>query len=203
MTQEMKGLLLEDRWAPVTSTMGSLELGAEQAAQAFATWQRGPPTSRGFTVEVLPVSGTLEQVLSSLLPLSGGEIQRRLFIPTRSASWLHKRDSQVCVLGETGEVVVERRMPTHREKLAELLGQLPKARVLLEASTESEWVARCLEELGHEVAIVGGWPFDVRLFHSLLHAGLSRRTNRSPIGKIEKPSPSKRLGTRRIQEKPV
>jgi hypothetical protein len=85
MTQEMKGLLLEDRWAPVTSTMGFLELEAEQAAQAFATWQRGLPTSRDSTIEVLPVTGTLEQVLSRLLPLSGGETQRRLFIPTRSA----------------------------------------------------------------------------------------------------------------------
>ena len=85
MTQEMKGLLLEDRWAPVTSTMGFLELGAEQAAQAFATWQRGLATSHGFTIEVLPATGTLEQVLSRLLPLSGGETQRRLFIPTRSA----------------------------------------------------------------------------------------------------------------------
>jgi hypothetical protein len=85
MTHEMKGLLLEDRWAPVTSTMGFLELGAEQAAQAFATWLRGLPTSSGFTVEVLPVLGTLEQVLSSLLPLSGGEMLRHLFIPTRSA----------------------------------------------------------------------------------------------------------------------
>jgi hypothetical protein len=85
MTQEMKGLLLEDRWAPVTSTMGFLEWEAEPAAQAFATWYRGLPTSQGFTIEVLPVSGPLEQVLSSLLPLSGGETQRRLFIPTRSA----------------------------------------------------------------------------------------------------------------------
>jgi hypothetical protein len=85
MTQEMKGLLLEDRWAPVTSTMGFLELGAEQAAQAFATWQRGLMTPRGITVEVRPVSGTLEQVLSSLLPLTSGERRRHLFIPTRSA----------------------------------------------------------------------------------------------------------------------
>jgi len=85
MTQEMKGLLLEDRWAPVTSTMGFLELGAEPAAQAFATWHRELPTSQGSTLEVLPVAGTLEQVLSSLLPLSGGETQRRLFIPTNSA----------------------------------------------------------------------------------------------------------------------
>jgi len=85
MTQELKGLLLEDRWAPVTSEMGFLELEAEQAAQAFATWQRGLMTPRGITVEVLPVSGTLEQVLSSLLPLTSGETQRHLFIPTRSA----------------------------------------------------------------------------------------------------------------------
>ncbi|HLL06171.1 MAG TPA: hypothetical protein VK539_36705 [Myxococcaceae bacterium] len=85
MTQEMKGLLLEDRWAPVTSEMGFLELGAEQAAQAFATWQRGLVASQGFTFEVRPVAGTLEQVLSSLLPLTSGETQRDLFIPTRSA----------------------------------------------------------------------------------------------------------------------
>ncbi|MBN1205884.1 MAG: hypothetical protein JXB05_13290 [Myxococcaceae bacterium] len=84
MTQEMKGLLLEDRWAPVTSEMGFLELGAEQAAQAFATWEREVMMPRGITVEVLPVSGTLEQALSRLLPLTSGERRRRLFIPTRS-----------------------------------------------------------------------------------------------------------------------
>jgi transposase len=66
---------------------------------------------------------------------------------------VHKRESQVCVLGEGGEVVLERRIATQRERLAELLGKRPKARVLLEASTESEWVARCLEELGHEVVV--------------------------------------------------
>ncbi|HLL00178.1 MAG TPA: hypothetical protein VK539_06300 [Myxococcaceae bacterium] len=85
MTQEMKGLLLEDRWAPITEEMGFLELEAEQAAQAFANWHKGLEISRGFTIEVHPVTGTLEQVLSRLLPLSGGETQRRLFIPTRSA----------------------------------------------------------------------------------------------------------------------
>ncbi|QRK11776.1 transposase [Archangium violaceum] len=34
-----------------------------------------------------------------------------------------------------------------------LLSKRPKARVLLEASTESEWVARYLEERGHEVVV--------------------------------------------------
>jgi hypothetical protein len=41
--------------------------------------------SRDRALEVLPVSGPLEQALSSLLPLTGGETQRHLFIPTRSA----------------------------------------------------------------------------------------------------------------------
>ncbi|MCY1074305.1 IS110 family transposase [Archangium lansingense] len=66
---------------------------------------------------------------------------------------VHKRDSQVCILGEGGEVVLEQRIRTQRERLGELLSKRPKARVLLEASTESEWVARCLEELGHEVVV--------------------------------------------------
>jgi transposase len=65
----------------------------------------------------------------------------------------HKRDSQVCILAEGGEVVLEERIRTQRERLGELLGKRPKARVLVEASTESEWVARCLEGLGHEVVV--------------------------------------------------
>lgn len=66
---------------------------------------------------------------------------------------VHKRDSQVCILGESGEVVLEQRVRTQRERLGELLSKRPKARVLLEASTESEWVARCLEGWGHEVVV--------------------------------------------------
>lgn len=34
-----------------------------------------------------------------------------------------------------------------------MLGTQPRARILLEASTESEWVARHLETLGHEVIV--------------------------------------------------
>ena len=53
---------------------------------------------------------------------------------------VHKRDSQVCILGEGGEVVLEQRVRTQQERLGELLSKRPKARILLEASTESEWV---------------------------------------------------------------
>ena len=60
--------------------------------------------------------------------------------------------SQVCIRTETGQLI-ERRIRTDRESFAKWLGNRPKARILVESSTESEWVARCLEELGHEVIV--------------------------------------------------
>jgi len=65
---------------------------------------------------------------------------------------LHKRESQLCVLTEDGEVI-ERRIVTSRERFTAVLGGRTSARILLEASTESEWVARHLESLGHEVIV--------------------------------------------------
>ena len=65
---------------------------------------------------------------------------------------LHKRDTQLCILTAAGEII-ERRVRTDPARFGAVLGTLPPARVLLEASTESEWVARCLEALGHEVIV--------------------------------------------------
>ena len=65
---------------------------------------------------------------------------------------VQKNESQICILTETGEVI-EQRIATRRERFAEVLGERPRARILIEASTESEWVARCLEELGHAVIV--------------------------------------------------
>ena len=65
---------------------------------------------------------------------------------------LHKRESQLCIIGFGGEIT-EKRIVTTRERFtAVLLGRAP-CRILLEASTESEWVARHLESLGHEVIV--------------------------------------------------
>jgi transposase len=63
---------------------------------------------------------------------------------------VHKKESQICILTEDGELI-ERRVRTEPERFAAVLGDRPRARILIEASTESEWVARCLEALGHEV----------------------------------------------------
>jgi transposase len=65
---------------------------------------------------------------------------------------LHKRESQICIETAEGEVI-ERRIRTERDRFVALFDSRPKARILLEAMTESEWVARCLEELGHEVIV--------------------------------------------------
>jgi transposase len=65
---------------------------------------------------------------------------------------LGKRESQIAIITEAGELV-EKRLRTERERLQRFFADRPRARVLVEASTISEWVARLLEELGHEVVV--------------------------------------------------
>ncbi len=65
---------------------------------------------------------------------------------------LHQRESQLCILTDDGEVI-EQRIRTTPARLSALLGGRPPARILLEASTEREWVARHLETLGHTVIV--------------------------------------------------
>lgn len=65
---------------------------------------------------------------------------------------LGKVSSQVCILTEDGELI-ERRIRTDCEHISELLGTRPPACVLIESGTESEWVARYLEEIGLDVVV--------------------------------------------------
>lgn len=57
---------------------------------------------------------------------------------------LHKRESQLAIKAEDG-TITDRRIVTSRERFTAVLGGRPRARFLLEASTESEWVARHLD----------------------------------------------------------
>ena len=65
---------------------------------------------------------------------------------------VHKKESQICILAEGGELL-EQRIRTEPERFAAVFGARPRGRIVLETSTESEWVARCLEGLGHEVIV--------------------------------------------------
>jgi transposase len=65
---------------------------------------------------------------------------------------VHQRETQVCILTPEGEVT-EHRLPTTRARLTRYFAPLPPSRILLESSTESEWVAQCLETVGHAVLV--------------------------------------------------
>src|SRR5918995_1788430 len=80
---------------------------------------------------------------------------------------LHKKESQVRIITEGGDVI-DRRIATTRERLTTLFWGRPHARILIEASTESEWVAQHLETLGHEVVVADP-------NYTLMYATRSRR----------------------------
>ena len=63
---------------------------------------------------------------------------------------VHKNQSPICIFTEAGEVL-HQRIHTHQERFAAVFAERPQAHILIEASTESAWVARCLEGLGHTV----------------------------------------------------
>lgn len=65
---------------------------------------------------------------------------------------LHKRETQLCCRQPDGRLC-EERLPTSPAQFRARFAARPPARVLLEASTESEWVAQLLEQCGHEVIV--------------------------------------------------
>lgn len=81
---------------------------------------------------------------------------------------LHKLQTQLCI-GHVDGNFEERRIATTRDRFTAALADYCPARILLEASTESEWVARHLEQLGHEVIVA-----DPNFAH--MYATRSRRT---------------------------
>ena len=66
---------------------------------------------------------------------------------------LGDRRSEVCVLGSDGEVKKRFSVATTREGLEKKLGNLRRARVVIEVGTHSPWVSRWLETNGHEVIV--------------------------------------------------
>jgi transposase len=66
---------------------------------------------------------------------------------------LHLRRSQFRIEHVDGRLVREGRCDTTRADFTRVFGGVAAMRVLIESSTESEWVARHLESLGHEVIV--------------------------------------------------
>jgi transposase len=49
--------------------------------------------------------------------------------------------------------IIDQRIATTRERFSHIFWGRPRMRILVEASTESEWVAQHLEQLGHEIVV--------------------------------------------------
>ncbi len=66
---------------------------------------------------------------------------------------LGDRESTYCLLDENGDILDQGSVQMNRMAFTELFGDWPAVRAVLEASCQSQWVARCLEEMGHEVIV--------------------------------------------------
>lgn len=66
---------------------------------------------------------------------------------------LHMRYSQIRIVDADGVVVRQQKVPTTRERLVSAFAGYPEVRILVEASTESEWVAHALEDAGYAVIV--------------------------------------------------
>jgi transposase len=67
---------------------------------------------------------------------------------------LHMRYSQIRIIDASGKVMRDQRVPTTRERLVQAFAGVGAVRILLEAGTESEWVAQTLEAVAHDVIVV-------------------------------------------------
>ena len=67
---------------------------------------------------------------------------------------LHMRKSQIRIVDEAGAVLRDQQVPTTRERLVQAFAGVGDVRIVLEAGTESEWVAQTLEGAGHAVIVV-------------------------------------------------
>src|SRR6516162_3839333 len=65
---------------------------------------------------------------------------------------LHKKESQIRIMTGTGEIM-DRRIATTRDRFTHVFWGRPRMRILVEASTEREWVAQHLEAMGHDVIV--------------------------------------------------
>jgi transposase len=66
---------------------------------------------------------------------------------------LHTKFSQIRIVDAEGHVLTDQRVLTTRERLVGVFSGRGTMRILVEASTESEWVAQTLEAAGHEVIV--------------------------------------------------
>ena len=63
------------------------------------------------------------------------------------------RSSSFCVLDDSGDIVLEQRIATSKQRMREVFGAFARSRVALETGAHSPWVSRLLTDCGHEVIV--------------------------------------------------
>jgi len=66
---------------------------------------------------------------------------------------LHARHTLIRIVTAEGTSVLDRRITTTPDEVRAVFGGRPRARILIESGTESEWVAQTIERCGHEVIV--------------------------------------------------
>ena len=98
---------------------------------------------------------------------------------------LGDRQTQVCVLDGTGEVIREFRMATTPAGLERGLGRYTAARVVLEVGTHSPWVSHWLEARGHETIVA-----NPRSLRSITHSdNKSDRSDAQQLARLGRVDP--------------
>ena len=67
---------------------------------------------------------------------------------------LSDETSAFCMIDGHGDIVREGSIPMERSSLQVFFGAIEPCRVVLEASTQSRWVAKVIRALGHEVIVI-------------------------------------------------
>lgn len=81
------------------------------------------------------------------------------------------RLTHLCCIDERRQVVERRRFPTTREGIQKVFEGRPRAKVVLEAGSQSPWMTELLRSLGHEVVVA-----DARRVAAITRSG--RKTDR-------------------------
>jgi transposase len=87
---------------------------------------------------------------------------------------LHARSTWIRIVDGDGTAVLEQTVPTTAAALSAVFATQPRARILIESSTESEWVAQTIEAHGHEV-IVASPTYQLMYGHRDRHIKTDRR----------------------------
>lgn len=88
-------LLLDDRYAPITSRIGFFEADHERTVQEFLAWYTPLAEGWGDTLARREIAGPLPHALEALLPLTIPDIKRFLFVPTADKWTAHFNSSRL------------------------------------------------------------------------------------------------------------